>query len=171
MLAKDAFNAACEMICEQYKEYGFKYIKSKKEIRAKINGYTLKIVASTSRDNSSDCFVKFVPSAYVADSGGKCVFSCNADYSVIEEDFFFTENIEVDLTPLYDDMPRELRQKLFQSVSTRRWAGEYFVGWNVAFPQQQKQTAIDVCYWLDEFFFSNELVIEITGKRIKAGNY
>lgn len=36
--AKDAFNSACELLNAKYKKYGFKYIKSKKQIRGNING-------------------------------------------------------------------------------------------------------------------------------------
>ena len=170
MLAKDAFNAACEKICERYRQYGFKYVKSTTAISAKLNGYTLKICVSTSRDNCSDCFVAFEPLACVKSSDGKCLFSCNI-YDIDKDDFFFTENTEIDLTPLYVDLPQELGDKLFQKVETRRWILERFCGWNVAFPRQQEQTAVDVCYWLDEKFFSNELVINIIGQKVKAQNY
>lgn len=169
MLAKDAFDAACMKICGQYEQYGFKYIKSKKEIRAKINGYIFKICISTSRDNCSDCLVVFEPCAVVRDANGECLFYCNC--SDIKSDFFFTEDTVMDLTPLYADLPSECRDKLIQSVETRRYILGRFCGWNVAFPEQQEQTAIDVCYWLDEKFFSNEVVINIIGKKIKAANY
>ncbi len=38
MLAKDAFDCACIQLCKKYQKHGFKYIKSKKQIRSHING-------------------------------------------------------------------------------------------------------------------------------------
>ena len=69
MLAKDAFESACMQLSDKYKNYGFKYIKSKKQIKSHINDADIIINIETSRDNSSDYFVFFKPHAYLLKDG------------------------------------------------------------------------------------------------------
>ena len=153
MLAKDAFNETCNMICRKYEQYGFKYIKSKKVISAIINGCTIKLCANTSRDNISDCFVVFSISASLMHGDDK-LFWLGSDY--IRKDDLHGETVWAEMPEYF-----ELRQ-----MPARDFIGGRLCHWNVALPELREQAVDDVTEWLDRSFFANEKVIEALGVKI-----
>ena len=153
MLAKDAFNETCNMICRKYEQYGFKYIKSKKVISAIINGCTIKLCANTSRDNSSDFFVAFNMVAMLV-CGDKTIFYLRSQQ--IKESELHGENICI-------EMPES---SLIHSMPTRQFVCGILINWNIAFAEQRELAVDDVTEWLDRSFFANEQVIESLGVKI-----
>lgn len=164
MTSKDAFNSACEMLCAKYKQYGFKYIKSKKQIKGLINGAAIYIDINTSRDNSSDYFVCFNPSCRIVKNDELVCFLHTPERN---DEQLFGENLIIDISENYKEMPEEYRKMLPSSIETRMWAGPYFHCWNVAYPEQQKKAAEEAALWFDEKIFSDERAINAIGLKIK----
>lgn len=165
MTAKDALNSACEILCAKYKQYGFKYIKSKKQIKGIINDTAIYIDINTSRDNSSNYFVCFHPSSRIEKNGEIVCFLYSPERN---DEQLFGENLIVDISENNKDMPEEYRKMLPNSIETRMWTGPYFQCWNVAYPEQQKKAAEEAALWLDNRLFSNEQVINAIGIRIQS---
>ncbi|MBE6879617.1 MAG: hypothetical protein E7490_02125 [Ruminococcaceae bacterium] len=161
MLAKDAFDCACIQLCEKYQKHGFKYIKSKKQIRSHINGADIVINIETSRDNSSDYFVYFKPHAYLI-KNDKTIFSTNHLLNYInksDETKLFGENLTIDIST---------NNESFDSIQTRMWIGSHFHCWNVAYPEQQTKAAEEAAIWLDKYFFAKKEVAEIIQMYVKS---
>ena len=165
MTAKDAFNSACEILCAKYKRYGFKYIKSKKQIKGIVNNTIIYIDINTSRDNSSDYFVHFKPSIRIIKNGE---LVCSLFAPERNDEQLFGENLIIDISESNKDMPEEYRKMLPNSIETRMWAGPYFQCWNVAYPEQQKKAVEEAARWFDERLFSDEKGINAIGKKIKS---
>lgn len=163
--AKDAFNSACELLNAKYKKYGFKYIKSKKQIRGNINGAVIYIDINTSRDNSSDYFVAFNPRGRIEKNGELICFLLAPERN---DEQLFGENLIIDVSKNNKDMPEEYRKMIPDSIVTRMWTGPYFHCWNVAYPEQQKKAVEEAALWFDEKLFSNEQVINAIGIKIKS---
>lgn len=157
MLAQDAFNSACQMLCDKYKKYGFKFVKSKRLIKGIIGEAEIHIEIETSRDNSSDYFVYFKPDArlYIA---GKAVFWVGFPKRE-EAELLFGDNLIVDISD---------RNAITDTIETRMWIGSLFHCWNVAYPEQQKKAAEEAALWLDKYFFGNEQVIGLIGCKVTS---
>lgn len=156
MLAKDALNNTCQLLCDKYSQYGLKYIKSKKLIKGTVGNAEIHIDIQTSRDNCSDYFVYFKPDARLY-TDGKAVFM--ADFPKREEaDKLFGDNLIVDISD---------RNAITDTIETRMWTGTHFHCWNVAYPEQQFKAAEEAAIWLDEYLFGDERAISLIGSRVK----
>ena len=130
-----------------------------------LNNTIIYIDINTSRDNSSDYFVRFKPSIRIIKNGE---LVCSLFAPERNDEQFFGENLIIDISESNKDMPEEYRKMLPNSIETRMWAGPYFQCWNVAYPEQQKKAVEEAARWFDERLFSDEKVINAIGKKIKS---
>lgn len=165
MTSKDAFNSACEILCAKYSRYGFRYLKSKKQIKGTVNDTEIYIDIETSRDNSSDYFVCFKPSGRVVKNGVPvfCLHKVEPN-----DEALFSDNLTVDVSENNKALPEEYRNTFSDTILTRMWTGPYFQCWNVAYPEQQVKAAEEAALWLDKRLFSNEQVVSAIGETIKG---
>lgn len=166
MTAKDAFNNTCLYIEKAYRNYGFKYYKTKKLMKANINGCEVAVFFDTSRDNTSDYFVCFDFRTSVVLSDGQKV----ALKMPIFQDINGRRQVQVklqgdDVFEIVDGIDINSHQLCKQKRLCREM---YCLYWNVAFPQHQLRCAKDVCFILDTVFFSSPQVVDALGCQVKA---